>query len=362
MFGFDGNYRQDLHEFSRGKWSFVSAKGQVPKARYRSSAVTYGDRMFVFGGHDGTRHLEDLHSFDFSSQSWTLVQTTKPPTISISRDSHTAVVHRDSMLVFGGSSGCARSDLLEFKFLSRDWVELQPHSDQSAPRFCHVSVVYKDCLLLHAGYDGEKRLGDFVSYSILDNALIEVPMSTLVEDLTDVLGRESFADVAFVLEDESRVLAHRVILARCEFFRAMFHSGMRERDQQEIAIPNISSGVFKTLLKYLYTDEVAELTLDEAAAVFEAADRFGIDRLKRICEQRILAAISIDNACGILLTADRHSASSLRKRALDFVLRHYDAVVQTQAFEALARTNVELVLELVRVGVANDGCRGSGQR
>ena len=40
----------------------------------------------------------------------------------------------------------------------------------------------------------------------------------------------------------------------------------------------------------------------------QVADRFGLDRLKRLCELEMLGAISIDSAAHILYTADQHNA------------------------------------------------------
>jgi hypothetical protein len=37
-------------------------------------------------------------------------------------------------------------------------------------------------------------------------------------------------------------------------------------------------------------------------------DRFGIDRLKTLCEQEMLNAIDIETAAHILFTADQHNA------------------------------------------------------
>jgi hypothetical protein len=56
--------------------------------------------MILFGGHDGTRHLADVHLFDFVSQAWSmLVAGGLPP---LPRDSHVSVSYKDSMYVFGG--------------------------------------------------------------------------------------------------------------------------------------------------------------------------------------------------------------------------------------------------------------------
>jgi len=41
---------------------------------------------------------------------------------------------------------------------------------------------------------------------------------------------------------------------------------------------------------------------------FEAADQFGIDRLKAMCEQTIVANLDIENAAAIFHASDMHNA------------------------------------------------------
>ncbi len=102
--GYDGSYRSDFHEFDLDQltWRPVVSVGggRSPRARYRSTACVYRDMMILFGGHDGTRHLADVHLFDFVNQAWSLLAATGVPPMP--RDSHVSVTYRDSMYVFGG--------------------------------------------------------------------------------------------------------------------------------------------------------------------------------------------------------------------------------------------------------------------
>jgi len=66
----------------------------------------------------------------------------------------------------------------------------------------------------------------------------------------------------------------------------------------------------------LYTDECPKISLNSVMELFEAADSFGIDRLKFFSEQRILENISIDNAADILHVSDMHSSKEMRQEAL----------------------------------------------
>ena len=89
----------------------MPVKGSVPKARYRTSAVAYKNRMLVVGGHDGAKHLNDFYQFNFDSLEWSLVETTGQVPPPSPRDSHSAVICGDAMYLFGGSTGSARNDL-----------------------------------------------------------------------------------------------------------------------------------------------------------------------------------------------------------------------------------------------------------
>lgn len=72
--------------------------------------------------------------------------------------------------------------------------------------------------------------------------------------------------------------------------------------------------------------------------LFIAADRFGIERLKSMCEQVIITNIDTENAEAILHASDIHNAASLREVALNFILHNFDhdQVSKSAAFEQLS--------------------------
>ncbi|KAJ1394758.1 hypothetical protein B484DRAFT_407782, partial [Ochromonadaceae sp. CCMP2298] len=114
-----------------------------------------------------------------------------------------------------------------------------------------------------------------------------------------------------------------------------------------VVIPDVKYATFLQLLQYLYTD-VTDVTVDTAMELFRVADRFGIDRLKRLCELEMLAAITTESVAPILYTADAYHAANLRERCIHFALVNFDEVSRTSGFEEMGRTNVELVFEILR--------------
>ena len=192
--GYDGNYRADFHQFSFDerdrRWSTINVKGTTPKARYRTSAVVYRNKMLVFGGHDGAKHLNDFYEFNFDNLVWTLLQTNNKPPPS-PRDSHIAVIHGSNMFLFGGSTVTARNDLFKYSIEEQSWEEILSSSTVGAkgahnstsppcPRFCHTGAVYNSSVYIFGGYDGQHRLNDFRSFKLAEEVNVTIPSSIFI--------------------------------------------------------------------------------------------------------------------------------------------------------------------------------------
>ena len=351
--GYDGSYRSDFHQFNFAtrSWTAVNTTGRSPRARYRATTVVHCNTMVLFGGHDGTRHLADTHIYDFDTRVWTAILTEGSPPIP--RDSHVAVVHMDSMYIFGGSTGSAMNDLLELQLPTdtnptAKWRLIEtPPSGTAGHRFCHVAVEYEDSLYCFGGYDGSHRLNDFIRFDFdVDDLDCTIPPSTLTTDLRNLVNDDALSDITFIVEDRP-VHAHKVLLMRSPYFAAMFLGPMMESSQSEIRLEQVGYDIFLLLLEYLYTDTV-RIPLDAAMDLFAAANQFSLPRLQAMCEKKMLESITIGSAATIFLAADLHSADNLRTKSLKYILAHFEQVSKTEAFEEMARGNVELVFEILR--------------
>lgn len=351
--GYDGSYKSDLHEFdfTLSKWSAVSVAGRRPRSRYRATCVVHMNQILLFGGHDGTRHLSDTHVFDIEARIWSSLVTDGTPPIP--RDSHISCVWNHSMYIFGGSSGAAMSDLHELQLSlnsssASKWRELKSTSpDMPGPRFCHVAVSYQDSMYIFGGYDGSERLNDFIRFDFAAYDLnFEVPPSTLVSDLRGLVDDDTMSDITFIVENQP-IYAHKLMLMRSPYFRALFLGDMRESRLSTIRIEEVRHSVFLCILEYLYTDTV-RINLEEAMELFEAADLYCIPRLKTMCEKRMIQSINVETAATIFHAADMHTATALRRKALKFIVAHFEEVSKTESFEEMGRSNMELVFEVLR--------------
>eukprot|EP01031_Cornospumella_fuschlensis_P037260 gene37260-45234_t len=195
--GYDGAYKNDFHAlaFASNSWRPVgggTTAGEVPRARYRGTCIVHGDSMILHGGHDGNRHLQDTHIFDFITSTWSALLTEGLPPSP--RDSHVCVLYNNSMFLYGGSTGTAMGDFYALSLdLRRDWAPVPVGSSGVAgidvtpgPRFCHVGVVYEGAFYIFGGYDGSNRLNDFLRYRFEGQEALVPSPSTIVSAETRI--------------------------------------------------------------------------------------------------------------------------------------------------------------------------------
>ena len=81
--------------------------------------------------------------------------------------------------------------------------------------------------------------------------------------------------------------------------------------------------VFKSLLHFIYTDSLPEVTGVEGSMMAEhllaAADRFGMQGFKLICEKKLIRELNENTAAKILKLAVQHNSSFLREACFVFL-------------------------------------------
>ncbi|KAL6659081.1 hypothetical protein ACP70R_003121 [Stipagrostis hirtigluma subsp. patula] len=174
---------------------------------------------------------------------------------------------------------------------------------------------------------------------------IEVPRSDIGEHLGKLLESGDGADVTFSVRGET-FAAHRFVLAvRSPVFKAELCGPMQESKNQSVAVKGMQPEVFKALLNFVYTDSLP--TLDDLKGrghsemiqqLLVAADRYGMDRLKNICQSLLCKDLNVQNVATVLALADQHHCNMLMDACIEFISSStIDAVVATKGFADLRR-------------------------
>jgi len=252
---------------------------------------------------------------------------------------------------------------------SRDLIALDMSEHLTIQRrVIHKDVSYTSFLeFLKFIYTGQSRvkrckLSEFVkiahlcNFGEIENVLareydpIDEEVATTEEDgyivlnekphycaLKRFVNNSEFSDVTFILEDNSVIHSHKIILSsRSCFFDCMFNSGMAESRQKEIKLLDIMQTIFCNVLEFLYTGD-CDITTDNVEELLIASNRFTVTQLKLKCEYFIQDHLTVHNAAYYLELSDRHQAAELRSAALMITVRNFEEVSKTFTIYPLSK-------------------------
>ncbi|CAO2149771.1 unnamed protein product [Urochloa humidicola] len=177
-------------------------------------------------------------------------------------------------------------------------------------------------------------------------SFVIVPPPDMHQHFAHLLSSGEGADVTLEVDEET-FRAHRSILvARSPVFKAELLSPMEEGTSAAccVSVKNITARVFKALLHFIYTDSLPDIDEGEAMAMVQqlltAADRYGLKRLKLICENKLCNYIGTTTVGTILALAEQHGCDGLKKACLEFLMSgsNLKAAIATDGFDHLANS------------------------
>ncbi|XP_044960349.1 BTB/POZ and MATH domain-containing protein 1-like [Hordeum vulgare subsp. vulgare] len=173
---------------------------------------------------------------------------------------------------------------------------------------------------------------------------LPVPASNLQQHLGELLQSKTGSDITFVVSGESFIAHKSILAARSPVLMAEFFGSMRERSAQQVVIEDVEAEAFKAMLHFIYTDKVPEFDSEPEAAVtiaqhlLAAADRYGLDKLKVMCEDKLSGGVTVETAATTLALAEQHNCSDLKARCIEFILSSptiLEAVMATEGYKNL---------------------------
>ncbi|KAL3812707.1 hypothetical protein ACJIZ3_013975 [Penstemon smallii] len=151
-------------------------------------------------------------------------------------------------------------------------------------------------------------------------------LSDLGQSYVHLLESRDGSDLSFEVEGET-IYAHKLILStRSPVFKAQFLGPLKEENTQCIKIEEMHASIFKALLNFIYCDVVPDLDLEcvdttMTQHLLVAADRYGIEKLRSLCEARLCENVAIDTVASSLALAEQHGCIQLRSTCLEFIIR-----------------------------------------
>ncbi|XP_057523728.1 BTB/POZ and MATH domain-containing protein 3 [Amaranthus tricolor] len=221
-----------------------------------------------------------------------------------------------------------------------------------------------DCLILECTVGVVRsRMERSKQYSIF------MPPSDMGSYFKDLLESQVGCDIVFKVGEE-KFNAHKLVLAaRSPVFRAQFFGLVGNPNMNMVEVEDIEPSIFKAMLMFIYSDTLPDVHEIMGTNSFcsvtimvqhllAAADRFGLDRLKLLCESKLSDKITIDTVSTTLSLAEQHRCAQLKSACLKFAAANLNAVMHSEAFRHLEESCPSLLSELLVTVASKD--EGSG--
>lgn len=139
--------------------------GCPPIARDAHTTVASKNSLFLFGGHDGINHLNDLHEFNTVSNTWSEIKYEDKLLNGLR--GHSANCIGNSLYIFGGYDGKNKSnELICFNLAKKSWYQPTETSGQKSLTFMNgrqrhsTNIFGLNKIIIFGGFDGKTMLND----------------------------------------------------------------------------------------------------------------------------------------------------------------------------------------------------------
>lgn len=157
-------WRLDVADTNKMSWKLISApsSGSIedktkPKARGYHTANMVGSKLIIFGGSDGGECFRDVWVFDVETQAFSPVHIP----LSYPRLSHTATIVGSYLFVIGGHDGVEYSnEVLLLNLVTMVWDKRKIYGLAPKARGYHGTVLHDSRLIVVGGFDGGEVFGD----------------------------------------------------------------------------------------------------------------------------------------------------------------------------------------------------------
>nr|XP_039269607.1 kelch-like protein 12 [Styela clava] len=174
--------------------------------------------------------------------------------------------------------------------------------------------------------------------------LVSGHANNILDSMNELRSENVLCDVTIKCQDVE-LPAHRVVLAASSsYFRAMFTTGMREKDQSVVEIKGMSSNTVIILLNFVYTESV-KVTTNNVQDLLPAACLLQLKGVEQACCAFLKSQLDPVNCLSIKSFASTHQCLDLAKCAEEFTLKHFKEVIENEEFLELNESDVIELLE-----------------
>lgn len=285
----------------------TSGKAPQPRANHASSLVE--NNLYIFGGWNGTKRLNDMYFVNLDSFVWTFVDyNINKPT---ARAGMPMLNYKEYLILFGGSgtNSSYLNDLFFYDISNKIWFKPNNVLNQEnipSERAGHTAVIDDRLIYIYGGGGPSAAAASSIHILEIDpepKILIKrnskIIKDKLVSNLKKLFNNAFLSDISFKVKEQS-IYCHKIILSLLsEKFNAMFTLGLKESKTSVIEITNYKYKHFYFALKYLYSGEIDEeeniFNLLDFIEILKISDEYMLYDIKLWCEDVISKLVDNEN-------------------------------------------------------------------
>lgn len=166
--GIGGGNEIYLLETASLTWHIPPSNGTAPSPRYGHSGILVDQSIFIVGGHDGRKVVDDVWELDIVTMTWfPTTLTGKAPTVD---PKHAAIniPGTDRILVIGGSDQGTFRELFMFERSHARWQIVDSDGKEPPTRTRYSTLVVDSNVFVFAGMGAGRPLNDVYVLSLDD--------------------------------------------------------------------------------------------------------------------------------------------------------------------------------------------------
>ncbi|XP_023221143.1 BTB/POZ domain-containing protein 2-like [Centruroides sculpturatus] len=165
------------------------------------------------------------------------------------------------------------------------------------------------------------------------------------ERLSHLMKSGQMTDVTLIVGKEKEYFpTHSLFLCmHSEVFYAMFYGPLAEK-RKDVALPDDDVKAFRVFINYIYTDEAALQSVDEAIRSLYFSEKYLITRMKDQCMSYITNKISVNTVLEIYEELSFLQQSELISKCWNCIITYTSQIIKQEYFK---HVKYETILKIV---------------
>lgn len=213
-------------------------------------------------------------------------------------------------------------------------------------------LVQNDFCTFSLTIDPLGNLEELVPTKISENLYSHLCSREMSKDFSELLESADHTDVRVICGDHEAFAHKAVLCSRSKTFANIIGKASTfEKDSADslrVKLPYMEPIVFQILLQFIYTAELPDLSMELAKEVYQAANEYCVESLKKTCARFFMVNVSSSDAIDILLLADRYKDDYLRW-AVSSRIAWDGSILSSDAWMDFSKHNQKLTIDVFKI-------------